>query len=634
MRLDDPRHVRGRGAGAHSSVGRTASRGVNGRFRSACVALAALLLLFSLSAGVLAQPRHGLSAFGELKYPADFKHFDYVNPNAPKGGRWSSIGGPTYDSFNPFIVKGNSALGLGLLFDSLMERALDEPDAVYGVVARAAEVAPDRLSVTFFMRPEARFADGSPVTAEDVVATYQLLKEKGQPFYRFPLRDVTKVEALDKHTVRYTFQGTQLRDLPTRVAGLPILSKAYYATREFDQTTLEPPLGSGPYKIGTYKAGSSVTFVRREDYWAKDLPNMRGRYNFNELRFEYFRERSIELENLFTGAFDYREEFTAKDWATGYARPPVKDGRIKLLTLPDERPSGAQGFFINLRRAKFQDVRVRQALGLAFDYEWTNKNIFFGLYKRTESFFENSDMKAAGKPSAEELALLEPFRKDLPEEVFGEAIPAPVTDGSGQDRQNLREAGRLLELAGYTVKDGRRVNAKGEVLSIEFLIDGPSFERIVAPYQRNLQLLGVQATIRRVDAAQYERRLKSFDFDLVTRRFIVQLVPGVEFRNFFTTGSADAPGSFNMAGIKSPVVDALVEKVIAARNRAELVTATRALDRVLRAGHYWVPHWFKASHNLAFWDRFSWPETKPRYGTGVLDTWWYDAEKAAKIRAN
>jgi microcin C transport system substrate-binding protein len=600
--------------------------------------VSAFLLALGLAASTAlpagAEPRHGLSVFGDLKYPPDFKHFEYVNPDAPKGGRASQIGSgglTTFDSFNPFIVKGDAAQGLSLVFDSLMARALDEPDAVYGLVAETADVADDGLSVTFKLRPEAKFADGSPVTAEDVVFSFETIKAKGHPALAMPLRDVKAAEALDAHTVRYTFEGTLVRDLPITVATLPVLSKAYYTANEFDRTTLQPPLGSGPYKVGPFKAGTFVTYIRRPDYWGKDLPVNAGINNFDEVRYEYYRDRTLELENLLAGNFDFREEFTAKDWAGGYNKPAVRDGRIKLLTIPDERPSGAQGFFINTRREKFKDVRVRQALNYAFDFEWSNKNLFFGLYTRTASYFENSDLKATGKPSPAELELLEPFRDQLPEAVFGEAVSPPVTDGSGNNRAQLREAARLLKEAGWEQTPQGLRNAAGQPLTVEILIESPAFERIVAPYLKNLKAIGVDASMRRVDPAQYERRMKDFDFDLTTQRYALRLTPGVELKNFWGSQAAATTGSFNLAGIADPVLDQLIDKVVAAKSREELVTATRAADRVLRAGHYWVPQWYKGAHNLAFWDKFGWPETKPKYERGALDTWWYDAEKAAKL---
>jgi len=588
------------------------------------------------SAPLAAEPRHGLSIFGDLKYSADFKHFDYVNPDAPKGGRTSQIGPggvTTFDSFNSFILKGDAAQGMELCFDSLMVRALDEPDAVYGLVAETADVAPDKMSVTFKLRPEAKFSDGSPVTAEDVVFSFEAIKAKGHPRLSFPLRDVAKAEALDAETVRYSFEGTLVRDLPVTVATLPILSKAYYTTHDFEKTSLDPALGSGPYKVGPYKAGTYVTYVRRPDYWGRDLAVNIGHYNFDEVRYEYFRDRTLELEALLAGTIDFREEFTSKDWATGYDRKPVKDGRVKLLTIPDERPSGAQGFFINTRRDKFRDVRVREALGLAFDFEWSNEKLFYKLYTRTASYFENSDLKAVGPPSPEELALLEPFRDKLPAAVFGEPVSPAVTDGSGNNREQLRQAVKLLTDAGWTQTAQGVRNAKGEPLSVEILIDSPTFERIAAPYVKNLKAIGVEATIRMVDSAQYERRIKDFDFDLTTERYALQLTPGVELKTFWGSQAAATIGSFNLAGIADLVLDQLIDKIVASTSRAELVTATRAADRVLRAGYYWVPQWYKGAHNLAFWDKFGWPEVKPKYERGALDTWWYDEAKAKALAA-
>jgi microcin C transport system substrate-binding protein len=599
--------------------------------------LSALALLSAPAIAAESAPRHGLSAFGELKYPSDFKHFDWVNPDAPKGGRLSTIGTSariTFDSFNAYILKGDPAQGLEYMFDALMVRAFDEPDALYGLVAHSVEVSPDRNSATFHMRPEARFSDGSPVTAEDVVFSFEALREKGHPIYRVQLKDVTGAAAVNPHTVRYTFRGAETRDLPQVVAGLPILSKAYYATREFDQSTLDPPLGSGPYLIGDFKAGTFVTYKRRADYWGKDLPVNRGRFNFDELRFEYYRDRTAALESFKAGAFDLREEFTARDWATAYDIPAVKENHLLKLTLPDASPSGAQGFFLNMRRSKFADVRVRKALDYAFDFEWTNKNIFYDLYTRTASFFENSDMKASGKPSAAELALLEPFRGQLPPEVFEEPYKPPVSDGSGQDRRLLREAGRLLDEAGWKVTGGKRVNAKGEALEIEFLIVDPSSERILTSFVKNLQAIGVQTSIRRIDPAQYERRVKSFDFDVVISRYVLRLTPGVEVRTFWGSEAAKTEGSYNLAGISHPAIDALIVKVSEARSRDELKTATSALDRVLRAGHYWVPHWYRPYHYIAYWDKYGRPEVKPRYERGIIHTWWFDAAKAAKLKSN
>jgi len=598
--------------------------------RTAAAAAIAVLV----AGAAQAQPRHGLSVFGELKYGPDFPHFDYVDPQAPKGGKISLIG-PTprdsFDSFNNFILKGDPAQGLDLLFDSLMVRAMDEPDAVYGLVAGAAEIADDGMSVTFTLRPEARFADGSALGAEDVCDSFRLLKAHAIETIRITIRDVAACDVVDAATVRYRFEGARTRDLPTTVATLPIFSRAYYASHDFTKSTLDPPLGSGPYALTRFKPGEFVAYGRRVDYWAKDLPVNRGRYNFDEIRYEYFRERAAGFEALKAGILDLREEYTSRDWATAYDFPSRKEGKVKQLTLPDETPSGAQGFFFNLRREAFKDIRVRRAFGLAFDFEWSNANLFFGLYRRTASFFELSPLKAGGAPAPEELALLEPLRSALRPEVFAAVELPPESDGSGQDRKLLREASQLLDASGWHVTDGLRRNAGGETLKVEFLIESPIFERILGPYVRNLRVLGIDATIRVVDDAQYQSRLENFDYDIISSRFAAGLTPGDDLRIFFGSASANAPGSYNLSGVTSQAIDALIDRVVEARSREELNVAGRALDRVLRAEHFWVPNWHKGSFWIAVWDKFGRPAVKPRYDRGIVDTWWYDAKAAAAI---
>ncbi len=605
------------------------------------MAIMAIILLAPHSRAMAAEAMHGLSAFGELKYPAGFRHFSYVNPAAPKGGRLSMIGPSrltTFNSFNNFILKGDAAQGLDLLFDSLMVRAFDEPDAMYGLVAQSVLLADDGRSVTFFLRKNARFADGSPVTARDVVTSFNLLKSKGHPFYGLQLRDVIRATAVNEHTVRYFFKGEQVRDLPRLVASLPILSADYYSRHDFAKTTLDPPLGSGPYRIKSWDQGRHITYERRKDYWGRDLPVNVGRYNFDELRYEYFRDQTAEFQSLIAGNFDLREEFISRNWATAYNIEQFRDGRMIRETLPDKSPSGAQGFFINLRREKFADPRVRKAIGLAFDFEWTNKNLFYNAYSRTESFFENSDMKAFGKPTPAEIALLEPYRSHLPKEVFEVPFSPARTNGSGKDRKTLRQAQKLLRQAGWSIsgprQGGRSVlrNRQGETFRIEFLTVSPSFERIIAPYIRNLQTLGISASIRQVDSSQYERRLKDFEFDITTSRFVLGLTPGVAMRNYWSSKSADIKGSRNLSGIKSPAVDGLIEKMIAAKSRKELVIAARALDRVLRAGHYWVPQWYYPFHRMAYWNKFGKPAKKPPYARAIIDTWWVDRDKEARLK--
>ncbi|MEZ5923551.1 MAG: extracellular solute-binding protein [Hyphomicrobiaceae bacterium] len=597
----------------------------------------AMLALFALASGAGAEPRHGLSIFGDLKNAPDFAHLDYVNPDAPKGGTLKLVGSgadTSFDSFNDFIVRGTAAQGLGLVYDSLMARALDEPDAVYGLIAETAEVAADRMSVTFKLRSGARFADGTPVTAEDAAWTLTTLKEKGVPAFAAMLRDVVRVEVIDPLTIRYVFQGEQVRDLPVNVATLPVLPKAFYTDRDFEAPFLDRPLGSGPYAVAEFKQGSYVVYTRRDDYWAKDLPVNRGQWNFANIRYEYFRDMTPALEALTAGVLNYREEFSSKNWATAYEKPQYADGRMIKEAVPDELPSGMQGFFLNLRRDKFKDIRVRQALDYAFDFEWLKKNIFYGQYDRVQSYFENSDLKAEGPPSAAELELLEPWRGQVPDSVFEAAYVPPVSDGSGQDRKLLRQARKLLDEAGYKVQGGRLIGPDGMPLAIEFIDDDSSgTERFLLPYIKNLKLLGIDATFRAVDATQLQNRLDEFDYDVVIRRFVGKSSPGVEIRDLFGSDAVNRKGSSNTSGIANPAVDALIEKVIAAKTREELATAGRALDRVLRAGHYWVPQWFGATHRLAYWNIFGKPP-KPKYGLGVIETWWIDQDRAAKLGLN
>jgi len=598
--------------------------------------LAVVAFAFAPTLASAAQHTHGLSAFGDLKYAAGFKHFDYVNPDAPKGGQLRTTGtlaSLTFDSFNPFIVRGEPAQGLTeLVFDSLMARAFDEPDAVYGLIADWAEIADDKRAVIFHINPAAKWSDGSAITAGDCVYSLGALKEKGAPQYGLQLRDVVAAEAIDPQTVRYSFRGDNLRDLPLVVASLPVLAKSWWGPRDFAAPSLDIPLTSGPYKIGKFEPKSFITFERRPDYWAKDLPVNVGRYNFDAIKLDYYADSTVGLQAFLAGDMDLWEEFSSRSWAKDYDAVPVRAGKILRDQPPDNSPSGTQGFFFNLRRAKFADPRTRAALDLAFDFEWTQKNLFFGSYKRTASYFENSPLRAQGKPSAAELTLLEPFKDKVPPEVFGEALRPAVSDGSGQDRGNLGKARQLLAAAGWQIKDGKLADAKGEPFRIEFLLDAPgAFPRILGPYVKNLQVLGIDASIRVVDAAQYEERQKSFDFDVVSARYTMRLTPGVELRSFFGTAAADAPASENLAGIKDTVVDALIEKVAAAKSRTDLTTAAHALDRVLRAGRYWVPEWYNDAFRLAFWDRFSRPAVKPLYDRGVNDTWWFDAAKNAQL---
>lgn len=582
---------------------------------------------------------HGLSAFGDLKYPADFPHFDYVTPGAPKGGAFSTIPWNisynqsflTFNSLNAFILKGDGAQGMEMTFAPLMVRAADEPDAVYGLLARSVAVSPDRLTYRFSLRPEARFHDGSRLTAQDAAFSLNVLKDKGHPNIQQQMRDMERAEALDDATLVVTFAARRARDVPLFVATLPIFSKAYYGKHPFAESTLEVPLGSGPYKVGRFEAGRNIEFDRVKDWWAADLPVARGMYNFDSVRFEFYRDRDVAFEGFIGRSYLFREEFTSRVWATRYDFPAVKDGRIKRETLPDETPSGAQGWFINTRRDRFKDRRVREALIDAFDFEWTNKTIMYGAYARTVSPFQNSDMMAKGLPTAEELKLLEPFRAQLPAEVFGEPYLPPVTDGSGQDRSLLRRASQLLSEAGFPIKDGKRMTPQGEAFRLEFLMDEPTFQPHHMPYIKNLATLGIEANFRLVDPVQYRARLDDFDFDLTVQRFSMSATPGDGMRPFFSSQAAATKGSYNLAGIADPAIDALIDRIIGANSRSGLTVACSAFDRVFRAGRYWVPHWYRASHPIAYWDVFGRPAKLPRYanGVGAPELWWSDPTKAA-----
>jgi microcin C transport system substrate-binding protein len=583
--------------------------------------------------------RHGISAFGDLKYPADFPHFGYVNPNAPKGGVFSQIGPNrqfnqnfnTFNSLNSYILKGDGAQGMDLTFAALMSRSGDEPDAMYGQAARAVRISDEGLTYRFLLRREAKFHDGTPLTAHDVVFSLTTLKVKGHPIITQLLRDMKSAEAADDHTVVVSFAEKRGRDVPLFVAGLPIFSRTYYSKKSFEESTLDIPLGSGPYKVSRFEVGHFIEFERVKDWWGANLPVSRGQNNFDIVRFEYYRDREVGFEGFTSKTYLFREEFTSRVWATRYDFPAAKDGRVKRDVLPDDTPSGAQGWFMNTRRAQFKNPKVREALINAFDFEWTNKNIMYSSYERTHSIFQNSTMMAKDAPGPEEVALLEPFRDKVPTEVFAEPYVPPVTDGSGQDRRALRRANQLLAEAGMELKDGKRVLPSGEQITVEFLIDEPTFQPHHLPYIKNLGTLGIAASLRLVDPVQYRARVDAFDFDITVERFSFSETPGDSLRTYFSSQAAATKGSQNLAGISDPVVDALIGLIIGAKTRPELVTACKALDRVIRAGRYWIPHWYKASHWVAYWDVFGRPPNKPRYSRGIPETWWYDADKAAKL---
>ena len=577
---------------------------------------------------------HGLSLFGDLKYGPDFAHFEYAAPNAPKGGVLHLATVDTYSTLNPFTLKGTSAAGAGLPFEGLLEGSADEADAAYGLVAQSVALAPDRRSVRFVLRPEARWHDGTPITARDVAFSYEILTTEGHPAYANNLAGVDRVETAGDHDVTFHLADPDNRKLPLIVGGLSIVSEAYYRDHAFGETTMEPPLGSGAYRVAKVDPGRSVTYERVADYWGAQLPLNIGRYNFETIVYDYYRDRTVLVEALKAGEFDVHEEFTSKVWATQYDIPAVEEGWLVKDVLKDNTPSGVQAFFFNTRLPKFQDRRVREAFAYAFDFDWLNKNQFYGLYDRMASYFENSELAARDLPSEAELALLEPHQGAVPEEVFTKAFVPPATDGSGNNRRNLRAARALLEEAGWVTKDRALVNGEtGEPMTVEFLYFEPTFERIYAAFARSLERLGVGVNLRLVDGAQYEERLKTHDFEITTIRFVFSLSPGAELNSYFASSTVDQVGSFNIAGIDDPVVDALIAEVAAATDRPSLIAATRALDRVLLWGHYMIPQWYKRAHHLVYWNKFNRPALKPRYARGVIDTWWVDQEKDDALRA-
>ena len=593
-----------------------------------------LLLLSLPSLAADEAGRHGISMFGDLKYPPGFRHFDYVDPDAPKGGLVRLEAQGTYDTLNGFTIKGNAAAGLGLIYDTLLESASDEAFTEYGRLVESIAVADDLSSVTFKLRSEARWHDGVPVTADDVAFSLDLLKSKGAPFYRYYYANVEKAEALSPDKVRFTFKGRKNRELPLIVGQLPVLPKHYWQSRDFTATTLERPLGSGPYRIGKVDPGRNISYERVADYWGRDLAVNKGRYNFDTIRFEYYRDTTVALEAFKAYAFDFRQENTAKIWATQYDFPGIRKGHVIKETLANGNPTGMQSFAFNIRRDKFQDRRVRQALALTFDFEWANKNLFFGQYTRTQSFFSNSELASRDLPSAAELKLLEPLKGQIPDEVFTKVYQAPKTDGSGNSRQQVRQAKRLLNGAGWSVQNGRLTNAKtGQAMEIEILLVNQGFVRIVAPMQRSMERLGVKVNVRVVDTSQYINRLRDFDYDIIVGGWGQSLSPGNEQRDFWGSAAADRPGSRNYIGIKSPAIDQLIDHIIFAKSRAALVAACRALDRVLLWNHFVIPNWHIDKYRIAYWNRFGRPPAAPKYSLGFPDTWWLDAAKDQALQA-
>lgn len=595
-----------------------------------------LLLLACPAFAQDAAPQPAIAMHGSVKYKPAFTHLDYANPDAPKGGvlKLHAIG--TFDSLNPFIIKGTPAnglayLGQSLVYDSLMEQSNDEPFSMYGLLAESIERPQDNTWVAFNLRPQARWQDGTPITAEDVVWSFHTFLEKGAPFFKAYYGDVTKVEATAPRRVKFTFAHGGNAELPLILAQLAILPKHHWSAegRDFGATSLEPPLGSGPYKVGNVTAGRRIEYVRDGNYWGKDLPINKGRFNFDKISFDYYKDSNVALEAFFAGEYDYRDENTAKLWATAYDAAPVKDGRIIKEKIAHERPQGIQGFLYNLRRPVFQDKDVRKALAYAFDFEWSNKQFAYGSYKRTDSYFENSELAAQdGPPTGRVLEILETYRGKIPDDVFTTRYAPPKTDGAGNPRGNLRTAMKILDEAGYKLgEDGIRTHEKtGQRLEFEIVDSNPLFERWVLPFIANLKKLGVQANFRVLDPAQYQNRMNAFDFDMTIGGIPQSSSPGNEQRDFWASEKADIPGSRNYIGIKDPVVDSLIEALIQAGSREDLVAYSRALDRVLLSGHYLIPQWHIDHFRVAYWNKLGRPERLSPLTPGVTDTWWVNPE--------
>jgi microcin C transport system substrate-binding protein len=599
---------------------------------SAAIGLAAFPLLAPPLLAQDAKTIAGIAMHGAPKYGPDFPHLDYVDPKAPKGGMITLAAIGTFDNLNPFVLKGIAAAGAGIIYDTLTAGTSDEAFSRYGVIAESMEVPDDRSWIIFNLRPEARFHDGKPITPEDVIFTFETLKTKGHPLYRSYYADVTKVEKLGERKVKLTFAGRTNHELPLIVGEAAILPKHYWEGRDFERTTLEPPVGSGAYRIAQVDAGRSITYQRVDDYWGKDLPIHLGRENVETIKYDYYRDPTVAFEAFKAGQIDFRMENAARQWATGYDFPAAKDGLIKREEIKHELTQGMQGYGFNTRRPLFKDPRVRQALAVAFDFEWANTALFYGSYKRTLSYFANSELGASGLPKDEELRILERFRDKLPKEVFTQEYKLPVTDGSGNlGRDQLREAFRLLKEAGWEIKGRQLTNKDGQPFEFEILLSDPNWERITLPYVKNLERLGIAARVRTVDTAQLQKREENFDFDMLVVLFGQSLSPGNEQRDFWHSTNAAVDGSRNTMGIQDPVVDALIDLVIEAPDRESLVQRTRALDRVLLWGHYVVPHWHLGSWRLAYWNKFSRPPALPKYNPGFPDIWWVDAAKAATL---
>ncbi len=616
---------------------------VNGSIGRGLLALAAAAMALSTGVGSLSAGsetrHHALSLVGEPAYGPDFKHFDWVNPDAPKGGTVRQWAMGSFDSLNPFSVQGSTAAGVGLIYETLMTSSPDEPSTEYGLVAEWVSFPDDFSSATFGLRPEARFHDGEPIKPDDVIFSLEALK-KAHPHYNAYYRNVVRAEKTGDHAVTFTCDQKGNRELPQIVGQLPVLPKHFWEAngangqpRDLSRSTLEIPLGSGPYKIKSFDPGRSIVYERVKDWWAKDLPVSKGQWNFDEFIFTYFRDRVPAFEAFKVGQIDYWQETSAKAWATSYDFEAVRRGLVKKEEIPIHRVTPMQAFVMNLRRPQFQDIRVRKAFNLAFDFEWMNKNLFFDQYKRTESFFGNSELQATGLPTGRELEILNEIKDEVPPEVFTTEWKNPVNATPQDQRNNLRKAAQLLAEAGWKPQNGVLTNAKGEQLAVEILIVQPDFERVVLPFKTNLERLGVRVSVRIVDTSQYQRRTDTFDYDIIVDSFPQSNSPGNEQRNFWGSAAADTHGSMNSIGIKNPAIDKLIDKIIYAADREELVAATRALDRVLLWNYYVIPQWHSPFDRIAVWDMFGRPDKLPEQSPSFMRVWWLDAEKQKELNA-
>lgn len=603
--------------------------GYNSCMKHAARIVGLVLLLCLVQGQAVAAPTHGVTPFGELKYNRWFEHFDYVNPKAPKGGSIRLTYNLAFDNLNPFILKGVPAPGMNYVFESLMKPSLDEPQSFYGQIAERIQVAPDKTHADFTLRRAARWHDGKPITADDVVWSFHTLKEEGHPSYRIIYAPIEKAEKLGTYKVRFHFSDPTNRELPILAASMSVLPKHYYEQVPFNRTTLTPPLGSGPYKVARVDQGRSLVFERVENYWGKDLPVNRGQYNFDRVRFDVFRDETVSVEAIKSGQYDFRQEYIARIWATSYNTPAVQQKKLIKTMIPNKIPSGMQAFIFNIRKHKFSDERVREAIGLTMDFEWMNETLFYGAYFRNKSYFQNTDFMATGIPQGKELSLLEPYRDQLPKKLFYTPFEIPMTDGSGSARENLLQAQRLLNEAGWIMKDGVRVHHEtGEPLTVEFMMNQRTFEKIISSMGRNLKRLGINATFRYVDDSQYQKRIDKRDFDIISIWWNYGLFfPGSEQVGYWHSSQADVQGGKNYSGLQDPIVDDLIANLLKATTMDELTTASHAFDRVLLWKHLIIPHWYLGAWRLLYWDKFGIPDVQPSYGINVESWWSKEAEK-------